>query len=87
MTMNSQTWASLSPPVKIAGPRLRAGLTDTPVTGMKTTWMTASVRPMTSPPAGTAAPVNCVMPRITAVKMNVPMISARMAEPMPNSPL
>jgi hypothetical protein len=31
-TKNTQTWLSASPPCSTAGPKLRAGLTDTPVT-------------------------------------------------------
>ena len=32
-TMNSQSWAIASPPAKSAGPKLRAGFTDVPVSG------------------------------------------------------
>lgn len=33
-TINTQTWASASPPAKIAGAKLLAGFTELPVKGM-----------------------------------------------------
>ena len=39
----TQTWLRAWPPTSSAGPKLRAGLTDTPVTCMPTMWMTARV--------------------------------------------
>ena len=75
------------PPTTMAGPRLRAGFTETPVTWMKTIWTITSVRPMIRPDGCRAADCDsCVTPRIVAVKMNVPMISARIAETIPYSP-
>ena len=47
--MNSQTWASGSPPANSAGPSERAGLTEVPVSGMPTRCTAVSARPIASP--------------------------------------
>ena len=46
---NIQTWEIAFPPTHIAGPRLRAGLTDTPVMLMPKMWITTSVMPIAKP--------------------------------------
>ena len=41
-TQKSHSWERAQPPTKIAGPMLRAGLTDVFVTGMLIRWMSVS---------------------------------------------
>ncbi len=84
-TMNSQSWPSACPPANSAGPRLRAGLTETPVTLMPTMWIMTSVRPMARPAKWLSA-ILCVTPRMTTRKMKVATISNRSAETRLYSP-
>ena len=44
--MNTQSCASAVPPSNRAGASERAGLTDVPVSGMQTIWISTSVRPI-----------------------------------------
>jgi hypothetical protein len=64
---NSQTWPSALPPTNTAGPRLRAGLTDSPVTLMNAKCSANRVSPMISPATSSVA-VGLVAPRITMMK-------------------
>src|SRR5215831_15251923 len=48
-TMNSHNCCKAQPPVKIAGPMLRAGLIEALVTGMAARLVTVSTRPMARP--------------------------------------
>ncbi|OYW33802.1 MAG: hypothetical protein B7Z45_08175, partial [Azorhizobium sp. 12-66-6] len=73
--MNSHNCASALPPANSAGPMLRAGLTDTPVTGMNTMWIITSDRPMARP-AAWVMPAREVEPRMTTRKTKVPTSSA-----------
>ena len=69
-TKKSQSWARALPPDKRAGPRLRAGLTEVPVTGMVTRWISIRVTPMASP-AMALFPNLEVVPKITKMKRKV----------------
>ena len=66
------TCANAVPPTRIAGPRLRAPLTEEPDTGMKAKWITIRVRPMIRPAIG-VPPLDPVTARITSVKISVPV--------------
>jgi hypothetical protein len=68
-TKKSQSWARALPPDKRAGLRLRAGLTEVPVTGMVTRWISIRVAPMASP-AMALFPNFEVVPKITKMKKN-----------------
>ena len=70
-TMNSHSWDRALPPSKIAGPMLLAGLTEVPVIGMQTMWMSTRVRPMASPAKLPAPFLLSVEPSTTSTKMNV----------------
>ena len=48
-TINTHTWESASPPKKIAGAKLLAGLTDVPVRQIPRICTNASVKPITIP--------------------------------------
>ena len=48
-TKNSQSCESALPPEKIAGPRLLAGFTEVPVTGIATRWISIRVTPIANP--------------------------------------
>ena len=48
-TINTQTWDKASPPTKIAGAKLLAGLTDVPVRGIPIKCTNVNVRPITIP--------------------------------------
>ena len=50
-TMKSQTWLSAVLPTTRAGPRLRAGLTEVPVSGMPIRCTITSAKPMATPAA------------------------------------
>ena len=54
-TMKSHSCAKASPQTNTAGPKLRAGLTDVPVTGIPTMCITARAIPMAKPPNPLAA--------------------------------
>jgi len=45
-TIKSHNWARALPSARRAGPRLRAGLTDVPVTEMVTRWISIRVKPL-----------------------------------------
>jgi len=47
--MKGHSWESAVGPANRAGPIDRAGLTDVPVSGMPTRWMTVRTRPMARP--------------------------------------
>jgi hypothetical protein len=47
--MNTQSWVKASPPVKSAGPMLRAGLTEVPVSGIPMMCTRVRARPMAMP--------------------------------------
>ena len=66
-TQNSPTCDSAQPPTKIAGPVLRAGLTEVLVIGMPIRWISVSARPMAmgAKPAGAW---ELVEPRMTSRK-------------------
>ena len=51
----SQSWLKAVPPTMMAGPKLLAGFTDVPVTGMPTRWIRTRLSPMGMPanPLGT----------------------------------
>ncbi len=78
--MNSHSWESASPPAKRAGPRLRAGLTEVPVSGMPTRWITARAMPIGRPSKPTTATL-CVTASTTKTSRNVRITSARKAPP------
>jgi Uma2 family endonuclease len=69
-------------PTKMAGPVLRAGLTDTFVIGIPTRCTSVSVSPM-GMPANPATARFEVAPRITVKKMKVSKTSANSAAPRP----
>ena len=46
---NSQSWFKAVPPTKTAGPKLLAGFTDVPVTGMTTRWIRTRLSRMGMP--------------------------------------
>ncbi len=50
-TMKSHTWLSAVPPTTRAGPRLRAGFTDVPVSGIPMRCTITSPKPMATPAA------------------------------------
>ena len=72
-TMKSHSWLSASPPTRTAGPKLLAGLTDVPVMGIPTRWISVSASPIDIPanPPGAAL---WVEPNIT--KRNIPVNAA-----------
>ena len=78
--MNSQTWASGSPPANSAGPSERAGFTDVPVRGMPIRWTAVRPRPMARPakPGAAALPVTS---RITRTNAKVSSASRTNAPP------
>src|SRR5687768_9650637 len=49
VTINTHNWLNAHPPTKIAGPMLRAGLTEVLVTGMPTRCTSVSTNPMEIP--------------------------------------
>ena len=55
---------------------LRAGLTEVPVMGMQTMWMSTSVRPMARPARLPAPFFSSVDASTTSTKMNVKTVSA-----------
>src|SRR5208282_3306211 len=67
-TQNSQSWLKAVPSTITAGPRLLAGFTDAPVTGMPTKLTRARLNPIGIPakPFGTCS---LVEPYITSKKM------------------
>ena len=83
--MNSQSCSIAWPPDRRAGPKLRAGLTETPVTWMPTMWMTARVMPMATPANGPWA-FSPVTPRMATTKMAVMTNSKIRAAVMPYPP-
>ena len=83
--MNSHTCESALPPAKIAGPRLRAGLTEVPVSGMPTRWITPRVKPIASPAKPLAA-IRWVTASTTNTSTNVSSTSTRKAPPMEMPP-
>ena len=78
-TKKSQSWLSALPPAKSAGPKLRAGFTEVPVTGIATRWMSTNVIPIARP-AMLLFPSLDVVPKITIRKINVNMNSVTKAE-------
>ena len=62
-----------------AGPKLRAGFTETPVICIPIICIMTRVRPITSP-ANYVFEFLCVAPRITKTKINVAMNSKTAAE-------
>ena len=65
---------------------LRAGLTEVPVMGMQTMWMSTSVRPMARPARLPAPFFSSVDASTTSTKMNVKTVSAMNAcQPSPES--
>jgi len=74
-TKNSHNWLRAAPPASKAGPKLRAGLTDVPVIGMPTIWITVSAQPIAIP-AKPALAVDEVAPSITTKKNAVKTASA-----------
>ncbi len=81
-TMNTQSWESAvgSPWIAMttAGPKLRAGFTDVPVSGTPMMCTKASVRPMMMPANG-AVRSSDVEPRTDRTKMQVSTISTTIA--------
>lgn len=67
--------------MKSAGPRLRAGFTDVPVSGMPTRWTTASAMPMGRPSKPTTA-TRWVTASTTKTKRNVRITSVTKAPKM-----
>jgi hypothetical protein len=82
-TQKTQSWLIAAPPTSTAGPNDRAGLTDVPVTGMKTIWMSVRVRPIASHATAGCAPLD-VAPSTTRMKMYVATNSATNACPREN---
>jgi hypothetical protein len=74
-TQNSQSWSIAQPPTNIAGPVLRAGLTERLVTGIPMRWINVSPRPMAmgAKPCGAR---RSVAPRMMARNMKVSTTSA-----------
>jgi hypothetical protein len=79
-TMNSHTCLSAVPPTMSAGPKLRAGFTEVPVSGMPIRCTTVKVRPITTP-AVPALPTGPVTAKMTKTKSAVRMTSAMNAPP------
>ena len=79
-TMNSHTWLSAVPPTTSAGPRLRAGFTEVPVSGMPMRCTITSAKPMATPAAPWIAAL-WVANRTTITKMAVRTTSIRNAPP------
>ena len=73
-TKKSQSWERALPPEIRAGPRLRAGLTEVPVTGIVTRWISIRVTPMANP-AMALFPNLEVVPKITKMKRKVMTVS------------
>ena len=65
-TINSHNCESATPPSNNAGPMLRAGLTDVPVMGMQTMWMSTSDKPMANPAKLPAPFLLSVLPSTTS---------------------
>ena len=63
-----------------SGPNARAGFSDAPVTG-PTTMMIATTTPPMTMPAKSPGERASTIPRIANISMNVPMPSAKIAEP------
>ncbi len=61
-------------PAMMAGPRLRAGFTDAPVTGTAAKWMATRVNEIAT---GAALLLSAVVRRMTITKMAVRMASRR----------
>jgi len=73
-TIKNHTCEIAAPPTKTAGPKLRAGLTEVPSTGMPTRWIKTSLKPM----AIQANPLDaslCVAPKMTKRNSAVNTIS------------
>src|SRR5262249_23767452 len=81
-TRKSHSCVNASPPANTAGPRLRAGFTDSPVTLMKGKCRATRVRPMTSPATG-VAPFSLVTPRMTVTNRKVATNSVTIAATVP----
>ncbi len=79
-TMKSQTWLSAVPPTTSAGPRLRAGFTEVPVSGIPMRWTITRAKPMATPAAPWMAAL-CVANSTTETKIVVSTTSIRNAPP------
>jgi hypothetical protein len=74
-TQKSQSCCIATPPTSAAGPSERAGLTDVPVIGMNTIWISTSVRPIASPANAPCASAE-VAPSTTRTNIYVATSSA-----------
>ena len=67
--MNTHSSFKDEPPVKMAGPKERAGLTEVPVIGIPTKWTAARAKPMVKPAKPTFS--DLVTNKMTPTKMKV----------------
>src|SRR5450755_3799508 len=76
--MNNQSCSRAQPPTKIAGPMLRAGLTEVLVMGIPTRWIKVNTKPMANPAKPTGALIS-VDPSTVKTKNIVKTVSATKA--------
>ena len=84
-TINTHNWHKACPPNTKAGPKLRAGLTEVPVSGMPIMCTNVSVKPMTRP-AIVAVFWLEVTPKMVSTKTQVKIASTSKA-PQAVSPM